>query len=42
MLEWVAKHRPPLIILENVVTAKWEDKVKPAIEEHNYRSASYR
>ncbi|KAI8904617.1 hypothetical protein DFJ77DRAFT_552162 [Powellomyces hirtus] len=37
MLQWVAKHRPPLIILENVVQADWKGSVQPAIEKHGYR-----
>ncbi|KAI0061030.1 hypothetical protein BV25DRAFT_1870977 [Artomyces pyxidatus] len=28
MLDWVAKHRPPIVILENVCSAPWADVVK--------------
>ncbi|KAI8823181.1 uncharacterized protein EV422DRAFT_394885 [Fimicolochytrium jonesii] len=38
MLRWVDKHRPAMVILENVVGADWEYAVKPAIEALNYRA----
>ena len=39
MMSWVDKHRPPLVILENVCGAPW-DKVTKYFEKNNY-SASY-
>lgn len=35
MMSWVDKHRPPLVILENVCSAPW-DKVTRYFEKNNY------
>ncbi|KAJ3182529.1 hypothetical protein HDU85_002627 [Gaertneriomyces sp. JEL0708] len=37
MMDWVKRHRPPLIILENVLNAPW-NQVIAAIEEADYRA----
>ncbi|KAI9007348.1 hypothetical protein BC832DRAFT_530709, partial [Gaertneriomyces semiglobifer] len=37
MMDWVKKHRPPLIILENVLNAPW-NQVIAAVEEADYRA----
>ncbi|TFK48552.1 hypothetical protein OE88DRAFT_1664437 [Heliocybe sulcata] len=41
MMSWVTKHRPPIVILENVCSAPW-DKVVKYFEEHNYSAISLR
>lgn len=38
MLSWVTKHRPPIVILENVCSAPW-DKVAGAFEDEGYSAA---
>lgn len=40
MLSWVQRHRPPIVILENVVSAPWP-KIKTMLEEIGY-SAMHR
>lgn len=35
MLQWVNKHQPPIVILENVCSAPW-DKVVEYFAEINY------
>ncbi|KAJ3734990.1 hypothetical protein DFJ43DRAFT_63932 [Lentinula guzmanii] len=35
MMGWVTKHRPPVVILENVCSAPW-DRVKEKFEKHDY------
>ncbi|KAJ3021731.1 hypothetical protein HKX48_007900 [Thoreauomyces humboldtii] len=37
MLAWVAKHRPSIVILENVQGADWDGSVQPAVEKVKYR-----
>ncbi|KAI5478763.1 hypothetical protein MNV49_004589 [Pseudohyphozyma bogoriensis] len=41
MLDWVAKHRPPIVILENVSGAPWGDASK-LFEKYNYSSKAVR
>ncbi|EPQ56257.1 hypothetical protein GLOTRDRAFT_115584 [Gloeophyllum trabeum ATCC 11539] len=41
MMSWVRKHRPPIVILENVCSAPW-DKVVKYFEEHKYSATSLR
>ncbi|KAG6861443.1 hypothetical protein C0995_016534 [Termitomyces sp. Mi166 len=41
MMTWVKRHRPPLIILENVCSAPW-DKVKEYFEDNNYSAEHQR
>lgn len=38
MLKWVDKHRPPLVVLENICTCPW-DKVCKYFEEKGYSAA---
>lgn len=35
MMSWVAKHRPPVVLLENVCSAPW-DRVVERFERHGY------
>ncbi|KAJ3759789.1 hypothetical protein EV360DRAFT_41171 [Lentinula raphanica] len=41
MMGWVTKHRPPVVILENVCSAPW-DRVKEKFEKHNYSALHIR
>ncbi|KAJ3287354.1 hypothetical protein HK104_008647 [Borealophlyctis nickersoniae] len=41
MMSWVAKHRPPLVILENVCNAPWP-KVQKAFEKNKYNASFMR
>ncbi|KAF5387319.1 hypothetical protein D9757_005715 [Collybiopsis confluens] len=41
MMSWVTKHRPPLVILENVCSAPWE-RVKEKFEKHGYSALHIR
>ncbi|KAF9466118.1 hypothetical protein BDZ94DRAFT_1188147 [Collybia nuda] len=41
MMTWVKKHRPPIVILENVCSAPWE-KVQQYFEENGYSASSAR
>ena len=41
MLNWVKKHRPPVVILENVCSAPWQTVVKK-FEEAKYSAKSIR
>ncbi|KAG6868739.1 hypothetical protein C0993_011318 [Termitomyces sp. T159_Od127] len=41
MMTWVKRHRPPLVILENVCSAPW-DKVKEYFENNNYSAEHQR
>ncbi|KIK50592.1 hypothetical protein GYMLUDRAFT_51100 [Collybiopsis luxurians FD-317 M1] len=41
MMSWVTKHRPPLVILENVCSAPW-DRVKEKFEKHGYSALHLR
>ncbi|KAG6827082.1 hypothetical protein H0H92_013265 [Tricholoma furcatifolium] len=41
MMFWVNKHKPPLVILENVCSAPW-DKVQKYFEDNNYSAAHQR
>ena len=41
MLNWVKKHRPPVVILENVCSAPWQAVVKK-FEEAKYSAKSIR
>ncbi|KAJ3149706.1 hypothetical protein HDU86_006883 [Geranomyces michiganensis] len=36
MMRYVSKHRPPIIIMENVQGAQWDEEIVPAIEKENY------
>ncbi|KAJ3177421.1 hypothetical protein HDU87_004440 [Geranomyces variabilis] len=36
MMRYVAKHRPSIIIMENVCSAEWKTEIVPAIEKENY------
>jgi site-specific DNA-cytosine methylase len=38
MMTWVARHRPPIVILENVCSAPW-DKVRDYFEQKGYSAA---
>lgn len=41
MMTWVKKHRPPIVILENVCSAPW-DKVQKYFEDNGYSASSIR
>ncbi|KAG6836770.1 hypothetical protein H0H93_003548 [Arthromyces matolae] len=41
MMTWVTRHRPPLVILENVCSAPW-DRVQEYFEKNNYSAAHQR
>ncbi|KAJ4466088.1 hypothetical protein C8J55DRAFT_565810 [Lentinula edodes] len=41
MMGWVTRHRPPIVILENVCSAPW-DRVKEKFEKHNYSALHIR
>ncbi|KZT21583.1 hypothetical protein NEOLEDRAFT_1164553 [Neolentinus lepideus HHB14362 ss-1] len=41
MMSWVTKHRPPIVILENVCSAPWEKVVK-YFQDNNYSATSLR
>ncbi|KAH9913975.1 uncharacterized protein BXZ73DRAFT_92885 [Epithele typhae] len=41
MMSWVKKHRPPLVILENVCSAPW-DKVAKYFAQHDYSASHLR
>lgn len=40
-MSWVANHRPPLVLLENVCSAPW-DRVKEYFEKHGYSAEHIR
>ncbi|KAE9396876.1 hypothetical protein BT96DRAFT_921812 [Gymnopus androsaceus JB14] len=41
MMGWVTKHRPPIVILENVCSAPW-DRVREKFEKHKYSALHIR